>query len=206
MFGFLRKAYLRKKLGPPVVIVSGLPRSGTSMMMKMLTAAGLEIVTDNVRTADPDNPKGYFEYERVKELDKGGDKGWLREHKGKVLKIISFLLKDLPDDCFYQVIFMRRDLEEVIASQNKMLDRRGEPRDEAGDEKMIQLYRNHLRKVELILEQRPNVGLLDVSYRQVIDEPQEQAVRVAKFLGLKVEPDRVASAVDRRLYRNREQA
>ena len=175
-------------------------------MMKMLTAAGLEIVTDNVRTADEDNPKGYFEYERVKELDKGGDKGWLQEHKGRVLKIISFLLKDLPDDCCYQVIFMRRDLEEVIASQNKMLDRRGEPRDETGDEKMIQLYRVHLRKVELVLEQRPNFELLDVSYRQVIDEPREQAARVAKFLGLKVDPDQVASAVDRRLYRNREQA
>ncbi len=206
MLAFLSRAILRKKLGPPVIIVSGLPRSGTSMMMKMLTAAGLEIVTDNVRTADEDNPKGYFEYERVKELDKSKDKGWLQEHKGKVLKIISFLLKDLPDDCFYRVIFMRRDLEEVIASQNKMLDRRGEPRDEAGDEKMIQLYRNHLRKVELILEQRPNFELLDVSYRQVIDEPREQAVRVAKFLGLKVEPEQVASAVDQRLYRNRQQA
>ncbi len=206
MLAFLSRAILRKKLGPPVIIVSGLPRSGTSMMMKMLTAAGLEIVTDNVRTADEDNPKGYFEHERVKELDKGNDKGWLQEHKGKVLKIISFLLKDLPDDCFYQVIFMRRDLEEVIASQNKMLDRRGEPRDETGDEKMIQLYRNHLRKVELILEQRPNFELLDVSYRQVIDEPREQAARVAKFLGLKVEPGQVASAVDRRLYRNRQQA
>jgi len=175
------------------------------MMMKMLTAAGLEIVTDNIRTADDDNPKGYFEYERVKELDKGTDKGWLREHKGKVLKIISFLLKDLPDDCFYRVIFMRRELEEVIASQNKMLDRRGEARDQAGDEKMIQLYRNHLRKVELILEQRPNFELLDVSYRQVVEEPREQAVRVARFLGLKCEPDQVASAVDRRLYRNRQQ-
>ena len=206
MLALLRRAYLRKKLGPPVVIVSGLPRSGTSMMMKMLTAAGLEIVSDNIRAADEDNPKGYFEYERVKELDKGGDKGWLQEHKGKVLKIISFLLKDLPDDCFYQVIFMRRDLEEVIASQNKMLDRRGEARDQAGDEKMMQLYRNHLRKVELVLEQRPNFELLDVHYRQVVDEPREQAARVAKFLGLKVEPDLVASAVDRRLYRNRQQA
>ncbi len=206
MLAFLSRAYLRRKLGPPVVIVSGLPRSGTSMMMKMLTAAGLEIVTDNVRSADEDNPKGYFEYERVKELDKSTDKGWLREHKGKVLKIISFLLKDLPDDCFYRVIFMRRDLDEVIASQNKMLDRRGEPRDETGDEKMIQLYRNHLRKVELILQQRPNFELLDVSYRQVIEQPREQAVRVAKFLGLKVEPDQVASAVDRRLYRTREQS
>ena len=205
MLALLRRAYLRKKLGPPVVVVSGLPRSGTSMMMKMLTAAGLEIVTDNIRTADDDNPKGYFEYERVKELDKGTDKGWLREHKGKVLKIISFLLKDLPDDCFYRVIFMRRELEEVIASQNKMLDRRGEARDQAGDEKMIQLYRNHLRKVELILEQRPNFELLDVSYRQVVEEPREQAVRVARFLGLKCEPDQVASAVDRRLYRNRQQ-
>jgi len=201
----LTRLLRRWRYGDEIVVVSGLPRSGTSMMMKMLEAGGLQVTTDGVREADLDNPKGYYELERVKNLEKETDKSWVVESRGKVLKVISHLLEELPDDCFYRVIFMRRDLEEVIASQNKMLDRRGEPRDETGDEKMIQLYRNHLRKVELILEQRPNFELLDVGYRQVIDEPREQAARVAKFLGLKIAPDQLASAVDRRLYRNRQQ-
>ena len=115
----------RRRYGEPIVIVSGLPRSGTSMMMKMLEAGGVPIMTDAIRTADVDNPKGYYEYERVKELEKETDKRYVREGRGKALKVISFLLKELPDDNFYRVVFMRRDLGEVISSQNKMLDRRG---------------------------------------------------------------------------------
>jgi hypothetical protein len=173
------------------------------MMMKMLGAADLNIVTDEVRAADEDNPKGYFELERIKDLDKGGDKSWLAEHRGKVLKIISFLLKDLPNTCYYKVIFMRRDLEEVIASQNKMLVRRGEQADGSDDEKMIRLYGNHLRKVELMLSERPNFEHLDVQYRQAIEHPQEHATRVCKFLGLSDRANDMATAVDRQLYRNR---
>jgi hypothetical protein len=104
--------------------MSGLPRSGTSMMMKMLDAAGLPIVTDAIRTADIDNPKGYYELERVKDLEKETDKSYIRDARGKVLKVISFLIKDLPDDNQYRIIFMRRDLNEVIASQNKMIAHR----------------------------------------------------------------------------------
>jgi hypothetical protein len=173
------------------------------MMMKMLDAAGLEIVTDEIRTADEDNPKGYFELERVKDLDKGGDSSWLTEHRGKVVKIISFLLKDLPDSCFYRVIFMRRDLEEVIASQNKMLVRRGEEADGSDDGKMARLYAGHLQKVEVLLGQRPNFELLDVHYRQAVEDPRAQAVRVCKFLGLQDRANEMARAVDRALYRNR---
>jgi hypothetical protein len=173
------------------------------MMMKMLGAADLEIVTDEIRTADEDNPKGYFELERIKELDKGGDKSWLAEHRGKVLKIISFLLKDLPDTCYYKVIFMRRDLEEVIASQNKMLVRRGEQADGSDDEKMIRLYGTHLRKVGVMLSEQPNVELLDVHYRQAVENPREQAARVCAFLGLADRANDMAGAVDRKLYRNR---
>jgi hypothetical protein len=173
------------------------------MMMKMLSAAGQEIVTDEIRAADEDNPKGYFELEQVKDLDKDADKSWLTRHRGKVLKIISFLLKDLPDTCFYKVIFMRRDLQEVIASQNKMLVRRGEAADGEDDEKMMRLYANHLKKLELMLAERPNVELLDVHYRQVIENPREQALRVDKFLGLGGRAEAMVQAVDDRLYRNR---
>ena len=119
------KRVFRKDQGDPIIVVSGLPRSGTSMLMKMLDAGGMEIMTDSERVADIDNPKGYFEYERVKNLEKETDKSYVREGRGKVLKVISFLIKDLPDDNDYRVIFMRRDLDEVLASQNKMIQRLG---------------------------------------------------------------------------------
>src|SRR5437899_574640 len=115
-----------------VTIVSGLPRSGTSMMMKMLEAGGMEPLTDHVRTADEDNPKGYYEFERVKDLEK--DQTWLEDAKGRYVKVISMLLKHLPAGYTYKVIFMRRTMEEILASQRKMLVRRGESPDRVADE------------------------------------------------------------------------
>ena len=122
------------------------------------------------------------------------------------MKAISFLLKDLPDDNDYRVIFMRRDLDEVLASQNKMLVRRGEKGSDANDEKMKRLYTNHLGKVQMMFDSRENFELLDVHYRQVIDNPREQAEAVARFLELSDRTDAMAGAVDRTLYRNRSQA
>lgn len=203
MIDALRRLLRERKLGPPVIVVSGLPRSGTSMMMNMLGAAGLAVASDGERTADEDNPKGYFELERVKQLDKTRDKSWVKEHRGRAVKIISFLLKDLPDDCCYRVIFMRRDLAEVIASQNKMLVRRGEGGGGADDAKMTQLYTSHLRKVELMLAERPNFRALDVHYRHVVDDPRGAAADVSKFLGQRLDIECMAQAVDRGLYRNR---
>jgi hypothetical protein len=202
--GFLRDLNLRRKYGAPIVVVSGLPRSGTSMMMNMLRTTELEIVTDETRSADEDNPRGYFEDERVKELDKVADKSWVGNCRGKVVKIISFLLKDLPPDHHYKVIFMRRDLEEVIASQNKMLERRDEPvGSRADDEKMIARYTMHLRKVEFELEEEQNFDHIDVHYREALDRPREHAQRIAKFLGMNLDVDKMAQAVDKSLYRNR---
>lgn len=204
LLSYLRDFSLRRRLGPPVIVVSGLPRSGTSMMMNMLRAAGLEIVTDEVRAADVDNPKGYFEDERVKELGKKTDRSWVKQCRGRVIKVISFLLKDLPADNYYKVIFMRRDLEEVIASQNKMLVRRKEPVGTVEDDaKMIQRYRMHLRKTEFILEEEPHFDHIDVMYREALDRPGEYARRVADFLGLRLDVDKMARAVDKSLYRNR---
>jgi hypothetical protein len=203
LFDSLRRFFAKHRLGEAVVVVSGLPRSGTSMLMNMLRAGGLEIVTDEARTADEDNPRGYFEDERVKALDRSSDKGWLRDARGKVVKIISFLLKDLPDDCRYQVLFMHRDLDEVLASQNKMLERRGESGGDTDDERMKQLYRTHLRKVELLLAGNPNFERLDVHYRQVLAAPREEAERIARFLGRDLDRERMATAVEPALYRNR---
>ena len=203
MLASLRQAYLRKRLGPPIVVVSGLPRSGTSMMMKMLGAGGMDLVTDNIRTADEDNPKGYFELEQVKELDKADDKSWLQKHRGKVVKIICFLLKNLPDGHFYKVIFMHRDLGEIIASQNKMLDRRGESDKRGDDARMVELYNTHLRKVSFMLKDRPVFETLNVDHRDVISDPLTQAKRVSSFLGIDLDTAKMAQAVDPALYRNR---
>lgn len=202
MLGFLQRLVRRIRYGAPVVVVSGLPRSGTSMMMKMLGAGGLELATDEIRSADEDNPKGYFELERVKELDKSKEKSWVAEYRGKVIKVISFLLMDLPGDSAYKVIFMRRNLDEVIASQNKMLDRRGEPRGD-DDEKMIGLYKTHLRKLEFLLRERKNFESLDVDYKQALEQPREHAESVRRFLDMPLDVGRMAEVVDPDLYRNR---
>src|SRR5262249_47410480 len=163
---FLRE----RRYGAPIVIVSGLPRSGTSMMMKMLEAGGVPIMTDAIRTADIDNPKGYYEYERVKDLEKESDKSYVREGRGKALKVISFLLKELPDDNYYRVVFMRRDLDEVISSQNKMLDRRGEQSID-DREMMAEAYRNHLAAVKILVRNRPNFEMLEVRYDHAVKDP-----------------------------------
>ena len=128
-----------------VTIVSGLPRSGTSMMMRMLEAGGMEILTDEIRTADEDNPKGYYEFERVKQIEH--DQAWLEDAKGKAVKMIVALLKHLPSGYFYKIIFMERKIEEVLASQREMLVRRGEPTDRISDEKMAALFHKHVEQV-----------------------------------------------------------
>lgn len=173
------------------------------MMMKMLDAGGMPLVTDAARVADEDNPKGYFEDERVKQLNKAGDRGWLRDCRGRAIKIISLLLPDLPDENFYKVVFMRRDLSEVIASQNKMLVRRGEPTGEANDRKMIESYTMHLRKVEFLLEDRSNFDSIDVDYRETLGDPRRHAERIRDFLRADLDLDKMAAAADARLYRNR---
>jgi hypothetical protein len=185
-----------------VTVVSGLPRSGTSMMMKMLDAGGVPIMTDSIRTADIDNPKGYFEYERVKDLEKETDKSYIRQGRGKALKVISFLLKDLPDDNFYRVIFMRRHLDEVISSQNRMLDRRGE---ESIDEReiMAEAYRNHLAAVKILVRKRPNFEMLEFRYDEAVGDPRKAAAGVNAFLGGKLDEKAMVGVVDAELYRNR---
>lgn len=201
MLDFLSSLF-RPSLGEPLVVVSGLPRSGTSMMMKMLEAGGLPIMTDNVRTADVDNPKGYYEYERVKDLEKETDKSYLRDGRGKVLKVISFLLKDLPDDNAYRIIFMRRDLQEVLASQNKMLAHRGEA-DASDDRAMADAYLNHLASVRILARKRPNFEMIEVRYDTTVNQPAEAARQVNTFLGGRLDERKMTEVVDAELYRNR---
>lgn len=199
----MKKRLRRLLYGEPVIVVSGLPRSGTSMAMQMLEAAGVPVVTDGVREAGEDNPKGYYEDERVKDLHRDGvDRSWVRDARGKAVKIISFLLKDLPDTNNYKVIFMKRALPEVLASQKKMLERRNE-KDESGDERMLELWENHLWRAAYLLKHAAHFETLEVAYADVIADPLREARRIRDFLGLNAAPEAMAAAVDGSLYRNR---
>jgi hypothetical protein len=203
MFESIRRKLRRREPGEPIVIVSGLPRSGTSMMMKMLEAGGMAIMTDGGRGADIDNPKGYFEYERTKDLETETDKSYISEGRGKVLKVISFLIKDLPDDNDYRVIFMRRDLDEVLASQDKMIQRLGTTDSSADAEAMKEAYRNDIVRARLLCKKRPNFELIEVHYRSTIEDPVETSHKVNAFLGHRLDEEAMWEAVDESLYRNR---
>jgi len=198
----LQRMFRRFRYGEPIVVVSGLPRSGTSMAMRMLEAAGLSIIVDGIREADEDNPKGYFELERVKDLAQENDWEWLHGARGKAIKIISYLLKELPDDHNYKVLFMRRDLREVLASQAKMLERRGES-NESDDERMVELYENDLWKANYLLKNNSHFDALMIGYRDVLDDPLEQARKISEFMGGGYDVEKMAAAVDPKLYRNR---
>ena len=196
-------SFLRKlKYGDDVIVVSGLPRSGTSMMMKMLDAAALPIMTDNERAADEDNPKGYFEYARVKDLKDEVDKSWVREARGQVLKVISHLLETLPDENFYRVILVRRDFDEIIASQNKMLERRGEE-NQAADSTVKEAYIRHLVDIRYMVRRRPNFEMIEVQFMQAMEAPRIFATDVNKFLGGNLDVESMMAVVDLELYRNR---
>ena len=192
----------RRRYGDEIVVVSGLPRSGTSMMMRMLDAGGMQIVSDGEREADDDNPRGYFELERVKDLEEDPDKGWLGDARGKAIKVISHLLRELPDEHFYRVLFMRRDLHEVVASQNKMLQNRGEP-NPIEDARAIELYRKHVVHTKVLLRERPNFALLEVEYRDALAHPADVAARVAGAVRQHLDVEKMSAAVDPSLYRNR---
>jgi hypothetical protein len=184
-----------------ITVVSGLPRSGTSMMMKMLEAGGLEPITDNIRTADEDNPKGYYELEKVKELK--NDASWVDEARGKVVKVISALLQDLPKDHRYKIVFMQRLMPEILASQKQRLVRRGQPTDRVPDEKMAAMFEKHLEKIYGWIAEQPNMEVLYVKYNEVLADPASAASAIAEFLGLPVDQAAMTSVVDAQLYRQR---
>lgn len=183
-----------------VTIVSGLPRSGTSMMMRMLDVGGMPVLVDNIRVADDDNPRGYYEYEPVKQTRR--DSSWVQNAGGKAVKLVYRLLYDLPRDYQYRVLFMRRNLNEVLASQRKMLARDGRG-DEVEDAEMAALFRAELAKFDAWIKQQSNFSLIDVQYNDLLDEPGPVISRVAEFLSGSVDPQRMATVVDKSLYRNR---
>lgn len=202
MASLFKTIKMKLKYGSPVILVSGLPRSGTSMAMKMLDAGGLSVIQDGIREADEDNPKGYFEDERIKDLAGMEDKSWFRGLRGRVIKVVSSLLQYLPSDNFYKVVFVRRDLREVLASQEKMLERRGEG-NETEDEAMLEMYKQHLEKVMFQLRFREYFDVHYLNYRDVLSDPKKEAERLNDFFGGALNVEAMAEVVDPNLYRNR---
>lgn len=197
------KGILRRKRQPePVIVVSGLPRSGTSMLMRMLEAGGLPPLTDNLRAADDDNPRGYFEFEPVKKL-KEGETDWLPQAQGKAVKIISALLPYLPPDYSYRILFLQREILEVLASQRKMLVRRGEDPNKINDADMAAYFQKHLEQVQEWLSRQNNISVLYLSYNRLIKNPSPEVEQIAQFLGRIINTSEMAAVVDPSLYRQR---
>jgi hypothetical protein len=186
-----------------VTVVSGLPRSGTSMMMKMLDEAGLPPLTDGIRTADRDNPKGYYEFERVKKLV-DGDIAWVPEAQGKAVKVIAALVQYLPPDYVYKMIFMQRNMDEILSSQRQMLVRRGEPTDTVDDGELATLFSKHLDQVTAWIALQPNIDVLYVNYNEVLTDPSGHAQKINRFLGNTLDAGKMAQVIDPSLYRQRE--
>jgi hypothetical protein len=184
-----------------LTIVSGLPRSGTSMMMRMLEMGGIPVLIDHIRTADHDNPNGYYEFEAVKRTKQ--DSSWLDGAAGRAVKMVYRLLYDLPADRSYRVLFMRRKLEEVLASQRTMLERKAGPGDPTSDGQMETLFRRELQSFYEWVPRQRHIELIDVDYNRVLTDPLTELARVHEFLGGAVDLATMASVVDSKLYRNR---
>jgi hypothetical protein len=172
------------------------------MMMKMLEAGGVPILTDNLRTADSNNPEGYYEFERVKQLPRG-DTAWVEDAHGKAVKVISALLQHLPAGHEYRVLFLRRSLPEILASQRKMLESRGRPTDQVDDAEMTRLFERHLQEVDAWLRARPNIRSLEVPYNGMLKDPEPLVTEVNALLDSSLDTDGMLQAINPSLYRNR---
>lgn len=201
---YLSELLIKLRYGAPVIVVSGLPRSGTSMMMKMLEVGGVPVLTDRVRQSDTDNPGGYFEHERVKDLEQETDKRWLRSARGSSIKVISHLLEHLPENNYYRVILMRRHLDEILASQNIMLNNRA-AENPVEDERARELFSKHLVKIKVHMRRKQNFDLLEVNYCAVLADPVAGSEAVNAFLGGALDVQAMAQVVNPELYRNRRQ-
>ncbi len=184
-----------------LTIVSGLPRSGTSMMMRMLETGGLPVMIDEIRTADDDNPNGYYEFEAVKQTKE--DPSWLESSAGKVVKMVYRLLYDLPEDRTYYVLFMARDLEEVLRSQRVMLERNGTGNDGITDDQMRMMFQMEIDKFFKWIADRPCFKMIRVDYNALMQDPAAELTKVNEFLGGGLDVEAMAATVDKSLYRNR---
>ncbi len=188
---------MNKNSDKTIYIVSGLPRSGTSMLMQILEAGGIEIFTDEKREPNKDNPRGYYEYEKVKSLEK--DNSWVGKSQGKAIKVIAQLLKYLPDEFEYKIIFMHRNVDEVIMSQQKMLGK--DP--EENLPRVKEIFEEQVKEALNLIEQKDNMEVLEVDHRNVIKNTEEVVSKIQKFLDLDMDTKAMTDVVDPSLHRNK---
>lgn len=190
------------RTGDMITIVSGLPRSGTSMMMRILEAGGMPVLTDGVRAADVDNPNGYYEFEPAKTTRE--DPSWLTQAECKAVKMVYKLLFDLPPDRTYQVIFIQRTLTEVIASQNRMLARMGQgTTGVVADRAWVTGFAAEIAATRAWLRARPCFRVLFINYNRLLSAPADPLTSVNTFLGGHLDKTAMRAAIDPRLYRQR---
>jgi hypothetical protein len=184
-----------------ITVVTGLPRSGTSLMMQLLVAAGRAALTDGKRSADADNPLGYYEFEQV--LDLAKDTSWIPGARGKVVKIVAQLLPYLPRTEHYHIIFMERNLGEVIASQRAMLERQGRRGAELDEQKLAATYVAQLTRLQKQIAARPELRVFPVNYNALLAEAPSLLLRLAEFLGVPFDLPRALSAIRPELRRQK---
>lgn len=184
-----------------ITVVSGIPRSGTSLMMQMMAAGGMPVLTDGQRAADENNPRGYFEVESVKSLARNQDV--LAQAEGKVVKVVSSLLPNLPKQFEYRIIFMCRPLEEVVSSQNRMLERLGREVPSTPTASVIAAFEQHLRKIRSWLSQQTNIAVLYLDYPAVLEAPEEQIAKIRAFMGRELDSAAMIRQIERSLHRER---
>lgn len=184
-----------------VTVVSGLPRSGTSLMMQMLAAGGHPVLADATRGPDHDNPRGYYEFEPVKRTR--ADAGWVADAAGKAVKVVHLLLPALPEDHTYRVIFMKRDLDEVVRSQAAMLERLGAAGAKMSPAQLRSVYESQYRKTAEWLREREAFRVIDVNYNDLVADPAPVVARVVEFLGGELDAGAMIAAIDPGLYRQR---
>ena len=185
-----------------IIVVSGLPRSGTSMMMKMLKAGGVETLINGEREADENNPMGYYEFGPVKRIKE--DASWIQKAEGKAVKVVSPLLCYLPRNKSYKVIFMKRKLSEILTSQRKMLERMGAEVSQDSDKELVYVFKQHLEDIKTWLAEQPNMDVIYVNYNEVILDPWLGAQKVVTFLGGSLNVQNMVGVINKSLYRERE--
>lgn len=192
----------RQKIQLPIVVVSGLPRSGTSLMMQMLEAGGMTALTDGERKADTHNPKGYYEFESVKQLYRGETR-WLGAAQGKVVKIVSNFIPHLPSAYTYKVIFMRRHLDEVVRSQEVMRLDAEVSQDHINTPRLTEHYKNHLVVINRWMQQQENVDVLYVDYNLLVNDPERYISSIVTFLDDTLHQEDMFKVINPTLYRQR---
>ena len=193
----MRKNRPQPNLKDTLVVVSGIPRSGTSLLMQMLKTGGMEILADEKRKPDESNPKGYLEFEAVKKLAQ--DNTCLKNQSGKAVKVISSLLKYLPEEQKYKIIFMNRDMHEIIKSQRRMLKKD----EKIFSKELIKAFLKELKNVKEWVKQQPNKDLLNINYKKVVKNPSEQIDKIIEFLGISLDKNAMIETIDPSLYRSK---